>query len=103
MRVGDWTRRAVYECRRLKEAIVVGAVSLWWLGQASETSRWAVYPYMLSKLAVLWVFWHVLYSATFPYADFREHLARGGPSAVAVALVRAATCLAIVLGGAMLL
>jgi hypothetical protein len=102
-RVGGWARTSWAEILRLKEAILVTALCLWWLGQTSEVSRWAIYPYMLSKLTMLWILWHILYSATFPYLDLKTEIRRGEWPALAAAMIRAATCLAVVLGGALLL
>lgn len=90
---------------KLKVPIVMTVACLYLLGQASETSKWAVYPYMLSKLTMLVILWRVIFRGMFPYVDLSVALAAMDPvyRAYVEAFLYGVTFLAVVVGGAMML
>jgi hypothetical protein len=69
------------------------------LPQLGEQSKLALVVYKISLITIFWILWHVLLHNTFDYFHFRDMLRDKDTNAVAVAVVIAATCLAVVLGG----
>ncbi|MGH9581202.1 MAG: hypothetical protein ACRD2R_09415 [Terriglobales bacterium] len=86
--------QAIKTLRRQAFAVVVGIVALYVIPPADR----GVIVFKAAVVTFAWVLWHILRHETFPYLKFDGHLERGGPSAIAAAIVLAATCLAVVLG-----
>ena len=86
--------RFVYTLRRQAFAVAIGIAAVYTIPPPDR----GVLVYKAAVITFAWVLWHLLRHETFPYMDFEKALKHGGLSAVAAAIVLAATCLAVVLG-----
>lgn len=91
---GGWLAWYIYQSRRQLACVAVGLVAFYLIPPADR----GVIIYKAAVVTFAWTLWHVLRRQAFPYMDFEAALKRGGAEAIAVSLIMAASCIAIVLG-----
>lgn len=90
---------------KMKVIIIFTIACLVLLGHVSEVSKWAVYPYVLSKLTMLVILWRIVFKGLYPYSDLSAALSAMDPKhrAIVEAVLHASTFAAMVIGGAMMI
>lgn len=93
-RIRQRAHNSWYAFRRVSWSVALGIAAFYVIPAADRR----VVAYKVAVIVVGWTLWHVLRKQAFPYLDFRACLRAGGATALAAALVLAASCLAVVLG-----